>query len=112
MELTVACLTVLLVTLAILTKGQFPSSLLGMALVTMMGLGGSLQTLLINWSGLETSLGAVSRVKDFTETTPSEASAAGEIVVGEDWPRLGTLEMKSVSLTYGLVEARNKVPPD
>lgn len=100
MELTVACLTVLLVTLAILTKGKFPSSLLGIALVTMMGLGGSLQTLLINWSALETSLGAVSRVKNFTETTPSETLTAGEVVVAEDWPRAGSLEMKSVSLTY------------
>lgn len=93
-------LTVLLVTLAITLKGRFPPSLLGIALVNMMNLGDSLQGVMIHWSALETSLGAVSRVKTFSETTPSESSAENNANPPDEWPESGTLVMQDVSLTY------------
>lgn len=100
MNLIVALLTVLLITLAITLKGRFLPSLLGIALVNMMSMGDDLKAVIISWSALETSLGAVARVKHFAETTPSEVSAAETDSPNNEWPESGSLIMKSLYLRY------------
>ncbi|TQV92278.1 ABC multidrug transporter [Cordyceps javanica] len=72
--LVVGILAVLLTTVAVTVRGSSASAgFVGVALVNMMGLSQSLAALITQWTNLETSLGAVSRIKSFSEDTPREA---------------------------------------
>jgi ATP-binding cassette subfamily C (CFTR/MRP) protein 1 len=49
---------------------------------------------------LETSIGAVSRVKAFNTDTQSEALPAEIVVPPENWPARGLIEFRGVSASY------------
>ncbi|KAJ6445281.1 ABC multidrug transporter [Purpureocillium lavendulum] len=102
LDLVVAALIVLLVALAVLLreKNTVDPSLLGVALVNMMYLGINLKNIVLQWSTLETSLGAVSRVKAFTENTPSENSASETGMLPPGWPVRGSLAVRDLTIQY------------
>jgi hypothetical protein len=49
---------------------------------------------------LETSIGAVSRVKAFSTNTPSENLPAEIVVPPANWPGKGLIEFRGVSASY------------
>ncbi|KAK4083017.1 uncharacterized protein Triagg1_1907 [Trichoderma aggressivum f. europaeum] len=100
LDLVVAVLTVLLVVFAVVLRGKLNPSLLGVALVNMMNLGLNLKGIILAWSQLETSLGAVTRIKTFEETTPSELLPEENYTPPEEWPAQGSLEFVSLSVQY------------
>ncbi|OAQ69331.1 sulfonylurea receptor/ ABC transporter [Purpureocillium lilacinum] len=102
LDLVVAVLIVMLVTLAVLlrSKGTIDPSLLGIALVNMMYLGINLKNIVLQWSTLETSLGAVSRVKAFSETTPSEHSPLEIDEALNGWPARGSVQVQDLTIQY------------
>lgn len=102
LDLVVAVLIVMLVTLAVLlrSKGTIDPSLLGIALVNMMYLGINLKNIVLQWSTLETSLGAVSRVKAFSETTPSEHSPLEIDETLNGWPARGSVQVQDLTIQY------------
>ncbi|KAL7945596.1 P-loop containing nucleoside triphosphate hydrolase protein [Trichoderma barbatum] len=100
LDLVVAALTVLLVVFAVVLRGKLNPSLLGVALVNMMSLGLSLKGIILAWSQLETSLGAVTRIKNFEETTPSELLPEENYSPPEEWPAQGSLEFVNLSVQY------------
>jgi ATP-binding cassette subfamily C (CFTR/MRP) protein 1 len=51
-----------------------------------------------NWTSLETSMGAVSRLKSFGETVPDENESQEK--PPEDWPQFGAIEINQVSASY------------
>lgn len=103
LDLVVAALTLLLFTCAVVLRNKVNPSLLGIALVNMMELGSNLKGIIIQWSTLETSLGAVTRIKEFTENAPVEIQP-DEIVQPElAWPAQGILQFKNVSVQYEYV---------
>lgn len=100
LDLVVAGLTILLVVLAVTLRGRIDPSLLGVALVNMMGLGGNMKGIILQWSILETSLGAIARIKRFSDTTPSENLPGEDRVPSEQWPAQGALEIKDLAVQY------------
>jgi ABC-type multidrug transport system fused ATPase/permease subunit len=74
LSLIVAGIAVLLVGLSVALRSHLDPGLLGIALVVMMDLGLILSELIQAWTLLETSLGAIARIKDFSEETPREES--------------------------------------
>ncbi|RDW71555.1 hypothetical protein BP6252_08118 [Coleophoma cylindrospora] len=72
----------------------------GVALVNIIDFGQTLQSLVLWWTVLETSIGAVSRVKTFDEKTPREALPAEINTPPEDWPGYGRVEFNEVSAYY------------
>ncbi|GJD02569.1 ABC transporter [Colletotrichum higginsianum] len=101
LNLTVAGLAVLLVGLAVALRDAIDPGLLGVALVSVMGFGQLLTELLNNWVTLETSLGAVARIREFEAETPSEQDRDGDIPVAvEEWPDKGKIDIRNVSAAY------------
>ncbi|KAL7790898.1 P-loop containing nucleoside triphosphate hydrolase protein [Trichoderma ceciliae] len=100
LDLVVAVLTILLVVFAVVLRGKLNPSLLGVALVNMMNLGLNLKGIILAWSQLETSLGAVTRIKTFEETTPSELLPEENYAPPEEWPAQGSLEFVNLSVQY------------
>lgn len=98
--LIVAGLATVLAALAVTLKGSTVSAgFIGIALVNMMGLSQSLANLIVFWTSLETSLGAVSRIKSFSEDTPREEDGEGEPAV--EWPSCGKIVFDNWSAAYG-----------
>jgi ATP-binding cassette, subfamily C (CFTR/MRP), member 1 len=100
LDLIVAGMTILLVALAVVLRSKLDAGLLGLALIMMMTLGKAMAELVQYWTQLETSLGAVARIKRFSETTPSELLLAERSDPGETWPKEGMLKFSDVSLSY------------
>lgn len=100
LDLAVAALTILLMTLAVVLRGKINPSLLGIALVNMMDLGNNLKGIVVQWSTLETSLGAVTRIKSFTENTPSENLPEESKLPDSEWPAHGIVNIQNVSVQY------------
>lgn len=56
--------------------------------------------LIIPWTSLETSIGAVSRVRSFAQETPSEVKSDVDRIPGEEWPEAGAISFEIVSASY------------
>ena len=50
---------------------------------------------------METSLGAIVRVKDFETNTPSENLPGEDGVPPEKWPSSGAVELRNITAQYG-----------
>ncbi|KAH8664569.1 ABC transporter [Xylariales sp. PMI_506] len=100
LDLVVAALAVLLVGMAVALRDRLDAGFLGLALVNMMDLSHALTDLVQQWTNLETSLGAIARIKGFKENTPSEAHPENESQLGANWPSHGALRFERVTASY------------
>ncbi|KAI9149384.1 ABC transporter C family member [Paramyrothecium foliicola] len=100
LDLVVAVLTVMLVVFAVTLRGKISPSLLGVALVNMMRVGYNMKGIVVEWSTLETSLGAVTRIRDFSQNTPTELNSKEDEVPDNLWPSRGELEIRNLSVEY------------
>lgn len=109
LDMTVAGLAVLLVTFAlILSNSSAGSTSIGVGLLSILTLGQNMSLLVQDWTMLETSLGAVARVKSFVASTPleeevaidSNASVATNVSLSKR-PSSGNLVFDNVTASYG-----------
>ncbi|KAJ5806538.1 uncharacterized protein N7503_004140 [Penicillium pulvis] len=102
LNLIVAALTVLLVGISLALRTRVEPGLLGIALVMMMELGLVLSALIQNWTLLETSLGAISRIKEFAEETPNEESNAivQTYIEIPEWPTQGEISFVDATIAW------------
>ncbi|KAJ5616869.1 ABC transporter integral membrane type 1 [Penicillium hordei] len=101
LKLMVTGMTVVLIGAAVALRGKVSPGLLGIALIGMMDLGESLSDLIQNWTLLETSLGAIARIKEFSEDTPSEEQdAACEQPPDTEWPSRGDISFAAADIAY------------
>ncbi|KAI3557746.1 ABC transporter [Colletotrichum abscissum] len=102
LNLVVAALAVLLVASAVVLRDRIDAGLLGVALVSVMTFGQLLTLLLNYWAQLETSLGAVARIREFEAETPSEENEDHDEdpAVKKEWPSRGRIDMRDVSAAY------------
>jgi ATP-binding cassette subfamily C (CFTR/MRP) protein 1 len=92
-------LAVLVVVLAVTIKGSTNGGDAGVALVSVTNINVLLTMLIISWTTLETSIGAVSRVRSFALDTPSEVRA-DTVQAPELWPSSGAINFENVSASY------------
>lgn len=100
LDMVVAFLTIILVVFAVTLRDKVNPSLLGVALVNMMRLGGNMKGIILYWSILETSLGAITRIRTFSEKTPTELEPRENSHPTNGWPSRGTLEVNNLSVQY------------
>lgn len=103
LDLIVAVLATVLVTILVLWRDSFEAGAVGVSLVTVMTFNQVLTLLVKTWTELETSIGAVGRIKSFVETTTSEVTELGirQPLVGPDnWPTRGAICFQNVTATY------------
>ena len=100
LDLIVACIAIILMSLTVGLKGKISPGLLGIALVQIMDIGQILSQLITSWTMLETSLGAISRVKGFEAETPCEDLPGENQTLPEHWPKAGSVEFKGISASY------------
>lgn len=101
MNVLVAIIAIILVVLA--THSSSNVGNVGAGLVTLITLGSTLTTIVVAYTGLETSLGAISRLKSFGEETEQEdckGEGSAVVVPGKAWPMEGRVQMHRVEASY------------
>lgn len=101
LDLLVAGLATLLTALVLFVTDKSTSGSVGVALVNLLSFNTTLTQLITNWMQLETSLGAISRIKDFVGNLDYQASNASEDGTHGQKLLAQTIEFRSVSASYG-----------
>lgn len=98
MNILVALVAVMLVSLA--TQLGSSAGNAGAGMITLITLGGTLTSIIVAYTGLETSLGAINRLKSFEEETEMEESLDKVAMPEESWPATGNVQMRNVEASY------------
>ncbi|KAH7346292.1 putative ATP-binding cassette transporter [Rhexocercosporidium sp. MPI-PUGE-AT-0058] len=100
MDLMVSVLAILLMVLIVRLRYTIGAGYVGLALLNVMGFGESLAWIVRQWTDLETSIGAISRLKTFSEKTPCENLKAENQAVPESWPSKGEIVLRNLTAAY------------
>lgn len=100
LEVMVAVLAIILMVLVVEFRGSVDTGYVGLALLNVINFSNLLVWLVTQWTALETSIGAVSRLKSFTSTTPDENLPGENHIVPGDWPSGGAIEIRNLSASY------------
>lgn len=101
LNLVTAALAVLIVGLAVRLRDSVSVGLTAVSLIQLITLAENLKSLIQFWTSLETSIGAVARIKNFSEETPDERLPGEVQTPPTDWPARGGIEIRSLSASYG-----------
>ncbi|OBT46506.1 hypothetical protein VE00_03330 [Pseudogymnoascus sp. WSF 3629] len=101
-DLLVAALAVILVALIVQFRHSADAGFVGLALINIMSFNMTLSAVIIHWTATETSLGAVSRIKSFVDSTRSENLSMESQDVPPEWPSEGSIILSSISASYAL----------
>lgn len=103
LDLLIAGIAVILIASAVIFRSTATGADMGIALNMVIAANTTLLRLVENWTTLETSLGAVSRLRSVDEDTPSEDKSWDCLEPSPEWPNMGSVKIKHVSAGYKLV---------
>lgn len=101
LDLLIAALAIFLVSIVVTWKASSDSGAVGLSLVMVMVFNKSLMSVVRFWTMLETSIGAVSRIKKFVENTESEDR--GDLTsepIPHAWPASGAVRFSDVAASH------------
>lgn len=98
MDLLVLAIAMAILPIAFNIKLSTTASGLALSLVSLIQFSDILCAFIEYWTSLETSFGALARIRQFLRTTPQESSAGGN--VDPAWPHEGHLVMRNVTAKY------------
>ncbi|KAK6853810.1 hypothetical protein PG995_010622 [Apiospora arundinis] len=107
LELIIALMAILVAVIAPQIPSTSGGGFMGVALIQLMSLSQELKMIVINYTHLETSLTAISRIKDFEANTPSENRPPSDDSTGRHttppspgWPQTGRVNFQAVTVRY------------
>ncbi|PYI35295.1 putative ABC transporter [Aspergillus indologenus CBS 114.80] len=100
LDLLAAALATIVVATAVAWRGQVSGAQVGIALNVMLVTNTTLLSLVVSWTNLETSLGAIARLKSLEEFTPTEGGNAGSLDPPLNWPAKGEIQFDNVTASY------------
>ncbi|KAE9376415.1 ABC transporter-like protein [Stipitochalara longipes BDJ] len=101
-DLLVATLAFILVALIVTFRHRADAGFVGVALINIMSFNMTLSVVILHYTAVETSLGAISRIRSFVTNTASENLPQETNSVPADWPSEGTITFSNLSATYSL----------
>ncbi|KAK6213502.1 abc transporter [Colletotrichum tabaci] len=104
LDLLVGAIAVLLVSIAMMIPDATSTGAIAVALYNVLSFNRSLAHLITSWTELETSLGAISRLRTFEAQTPVEPSPSEEdsVQLGTHWPAHGQIEITNITASYSV----------
>lgn len=110
LDLLAATLATSVVAIAVAYRGRISGAQVGIALNIMLVANTTLLKLVENWTTLETSLGAIARLKTLEETTTPEGDSSQTLNPPRNWPSSGHVEIKNITAAYEYVcQERNRL---
>ncbi|KAJ3488621.1 hypothetical protein NLG97_g6170 [Lecanicillium saksenae] len=104
LDLVTACLAFLIVGFAVYLRDKVSVGLTGVALVQLISMSQALNMLIQFWTSVETSIGAVARIKNFTEETADENKPTETTQPPESWPAAGEVIISNLTASYDETE--------
>lgn len=101
LDLLVAGLAVTVISLAVFFLVSITGGQIGIALNVVLVFNAALLRLVETWSHMETSLGAISHLKNLEETTLPEDKPREDFIRVDHWPDSGCIEFRDVTVSYG-----------
>jgi ABC-type multidrug transport system fused ATPase/permease subunit len=101
LDLVVAVMAVILVSITTFFSTKFTPAEIGVGLNLVLTFNSALAQAITSWTQLETSMGAVDRVQQFRDTTPSEHRPWGRPAPPHDWPNQGVILFDRVTACHG-----------
>ena len=101
LDLLVGTLAIMFISLAVGLKGTTSGGQVGIALNVIIAANTSLLRLVESWTQMETSLGAISRLKNFERDVLPEDKPGEDQEPPERWPAKGAIEFQGMSAAYG-----------
>lgn len=102
LDLVCAGLAVTTVAVAVYGKGNTSQSALGLSLLTLISFAMIINSTVEKWTGLETCIGALARLREFIRSTPTERHADVQ-PRSDNWPEEGGIAFNNVSASYEYV---------
>lgn len=100
LDLMTAVLVTVMMVLVVELRAQLSPQYVALAFVQIMSFGQSLAHAIQDWTQLETSFGAVARVKTFCTDTESENRPTETGIVPKNWPTHGRVTIKDLVASY------------
>lgn len=100
LDLMVAILAIILMVLVVELRDSVGAGYVGLAVLNVISFSSSLTWIVKQYTALETSIGAVSRLKKFTATTPNENLQSENELAPRAWPEHGAIEFRNLSASY------------
>jgi ATP-binding cassette subfamily C (CFTR/MRP) protein 1 len=100
LDVIVTVLGMVLMILIVQLRHHISGGFVGLALVNVMSFNQLLAQVVRNWTGVETSLGAVSRIKTFCTETQAEDLPKETEPAPPNWPSRGQISLRNVSAAY------------
>lgn len=100
LDLLGAGLAVAVISLAVALRSTTTGGLVGVSLIVIMTVSTTLVRLLEQWTQLETSLGAVARIKSLEATLIPEDKDTETYEPPEEWPEKGAIDFHEVTASY------------
>ncbi|OAA75848.1 ABC multidrug transporter [Akanthomyces lecanii RCEF 1005] len=105
--LTSTFVAFVLVMITLFTEDSTSKPAVGLAFLGILAFNRTIEFLLQSWTQLETSLGALLRLRQFKKETPQENKQA-LVTLPENWPSVGKVDITNVTARYRPTE---NVPP-
>jgi ATP-binding cassette, subfamily C (CFTR/MRP), member 1 len=100
LDLIVAGLAVVLMVMIVKLRDDLDPGFVALALLNVMSFNNNLTAVIQMWTALETSLGAIARLRTFGMTTPSENLERESSAVDAEWPLSGSVVMRNATLSF------------
>lgn len=107
LDLAVTVLAVILMVLVVKLRTDVGAGYVGLAILNVITFSQSLSLILRNWANLETSIGAIARIRDFVSTTANENRPEENQLLPTSpnsslptWPSKGMIEFRNISASY------------
>lgn len=100
LDLVTAGLALLIVGFAVYLRDKVSVGLTGVALVQLISMSQALNLLIQFWTSVETSIGAVARIKNFTEEAGDENKPNETAEPPETWPSAGGVVISDLTASY------------
>ncbi|KAL7928726.1 putative ABC multidrug transporter [Trichoderma chlorosporum] len=100
LDFFVCNIATIFVAVAVLMRDSTSKSATGLAMLNIISFNNTLSFLISSWANLETSLGAVARLRTFLLQTPKEALEVERQDPPHDWPTRGDIEFTNVTSSY------------
>ncbi|KAF5686922.1 beta-glucan-transporting ATPase [Fusarium circinatum] len=100
LDLVIAAMAVILITLAVFSEGSTTVGQIGMSLNIVLVANSTLLALVTSWANLEISLGAISRLKTLEGEIVAEEQLAPGAIIPESWPSRGAVQIRDLTVSY------------
>ena len=100
LDLVTMCLAVLAVGVAVGLRRSISAGGIGVSLTQIISFTGFIKQFITTQTTLETTLGAIARIKNFTEETEDENIPPATKSPPANWPSHGAIEISNITATY------------